>query len=56
MQQAKGLWALLLNNGQPEYAKSNSASSPEAPVTLDLTSSKQSLALPAFPVWVYKQA
>jgi len=54
--QTKGLWALLLNNGQPEYAISNSASSPEAPVALDLTSSKQTLALPSFPVWVYKEA
>jgi maltooligosyltrehalose trehalohydrolase len=55
IQQPKGQWTLLLNNGQPEYAEPTSASSPAAPVTLDLNSTKHTLSLPAFPTWVYKQ-
>jgi hypothetical protein len=54
LQQPKDQWTLLLNNGQTEYAEPNGASSFPAPVSLDLTSGKQTLRLPAFPLWVYK--
>ncbi len=55
IQQPKDTWNLLLDNTQPEYAERDSASSQSAPVTLDLTSTKQTLTLPAFPAWVYNQ-
>ena len=55
LHQPKGQWKLLLDNGQPEYAEPNVASSSTAPSTLDLTAGKQTLTLPAFPAWVYKE-
>lgn len=55
IQQPKGQWKLLLSNSQPEYAEPNGTSSLPAPVTLDLTAGKQTLTLPAFPAWIYKQ-
>jgi maltooligosyltrehalose trehalohydrolase len=55
LSQPKGSWRLLLDNAQPEYIEPNGVSSSAAPVTLILTSTKQTLSLPAFPAWVYKQ-
>jgi hypothetical protein len=54
LRQPKGQWILLLNNSQPEYVEPNGASSSVAPVTLNLTEKKQTLCLPAFPVWIYQ--
>jgi hypothetical protein len=54
LSQPKGSWRLLLDNAQPEYIEPNGVSSSAAPVTLILTSTKQTLSLPAFPAWVYK--
>ncbi|MGD9849921.1 MAG: malto-oligosyltrehalose trehalohydrolase [Nitrospirales bacterium] len=56
LSQPKGRWTILLDNSQPEYAEPNSASPAQAPQTLDLTSGKQTLSLPAFPAWIYKQS
>ena len=56
LHQPKGQWKLLLDNGQPEYAEPNGASSLPALATLDLTVGKQTLPLPAFPAWVYKES
>ena len=56
LHQPKDQWTLLLDNGQSEYAEPNFAPSSQAPSALDLTPSKQTLSLPAFPAWVYKQA
>jgi len=53
--QPKSQWSLLLDNTQPEYAEPDGIASSTAPLTFDLTSSKETLALPAFPAWVYKQ-
>ena len=54
LRQPKGQWILLLNNSQSEYVEPNGASSSAAPVTLNLTEKKQTLCLPAFPVWIYQ--
>lgn len=56
LHQPKGQWTLLLDSGQSEYVEPNSGPSSQAPDTLDLTPSKPSFSLPAFPAWVYKQA
>ena len=56
LHQPKGQWNLLLDNGRPEYAEPNVDSSSPGPITLDLTSTKQTLALPAFTALVYKEA
>jgi len=56
LQQPKGQWTLLLDNGKPEYGDQNITSSSLAPRTVNLGSSKQILSLPAFPSWVYQQA
>ncbi len=55
LSQPKVQWTLLLNNGQSEYVGPNGAPSSAAPLTLDLTPIKQTLSLPAFPAWIYKQ-
>jgi len=54
LHQPKGRWTILLDSVQPEYSQPNVDSSSEAPLTLNLTSTKQTLSLPAFPAWVYK--
>ncbi len=56
IQQPKGQWTLLLDNGKPEYAEPNSAPLSATPITLELTSTKQTLSLPAFPAWIYRQS
>jgi len=56
LRQPQGQWTLLLDNSQSEYADQNAISDSKAPLTLDLTSGKQTLTLPSFPVWVYTQA
>ena len=55
LRQPEGQWTLLLDNGQSNYANSNSASSSAAPIGLDLTSTQKTLSLPAFFSWIYKQ-
>jgi len=52
----KGQWTLLLDNSQPAYADPHVVSPILAPLTLDVSSSKPTLSLPAYPAWIYKQA
>ncbi len=56
IQQPKGQWTLLFDNSQPEFVSANSASLSATPITLELTSTKQTLSLPAFPAWIYRQS
>lgn len=56
LHQPKGQWELLLDKGQPEYAQPNDASSSPALESLDLTAGKQTLTLPAFSAWVYRES
>ncbi|MDX1411660.1 MAG: DUF3459 domain-containing protein, partial [Nitrospirales bacterium] len=56
LSQPKNKWTLILDNGQKEYAPSASPPTSLAPMALDLTSAKQTLSLPAYPAWVFKQS
>jgi len=55
LHQPKGQWTLLLDNGRLEYAEPNADSSSPAPITIDLTSTKRTISLPAFTAWIYKE-
>ncbi|MEE8124494.1 MAG: malto-oligosyltrehalose trehalohydrolase [Nitrospirales bacterium] len=52
----QGRWTLLLDSGNQTYVPSNADLPLEAPTELDLTLTKQTLSLPPFPAWIYRQS
>jgi maltooligosyltrehalose trehalohydrolase len=56
LHQPKGQWDLLLGNTHPQYTAPNNIPTAQAPLQINLTAGKQTLSVPAFPAWVYKQA
>ncbi len=54
LSQPKGQWSLLVDSGQTPYVDPANSSALQAPLKLDVASVKQTLSLPAFPVWIFQ--